>query len=42
MDKLLQMYGACESSPAYIHLPQDKETFIALRDLLQEAAPGSS
>ena len=40
MDKLLQMYGACESSPAYIHLPQDKETFIALRDLLQEAAPG--
>lgn len=38
MDKLLQMYGACESSTAYIRLPQDEETFIALA----RSAPGSS
>ena len=41
MDRLLAMFDACESSTAYIHLPQDMASFEVLSDRLQEIAPGA-
>lgn len=40
-EKLLDLYSACEISPAYIRLPQDEAAFSVLRDRLQEVAPGN-
>ena len=39
MDNLSAMFDICESSPAYIHIPQDSQTFASLRDALLDAAP---
>lgn len=40
MERMLTMFDACEASTAYIRLPQDAAAFGALRDRLQQTAPG--